>query len=245
METDALESTRKFLEERVSLRYRREDEKPAGSKNVSSDPPVSFPTRSRVAYTSGPCLCVSCGTSRWRRQGMGTSDGGERQLGCWNSRRWWNRMKMSCCFGGVQVWLDRGQKLGVQNLVPYILLQTLAIVLKHIVVNLRARVNGSDLQSSSKPSKFNKQFQQGGAGKRATQKSSQQKITAQNQVVAKLFTQMSLQQHLFVFLKFPSFLIASNSLKIKYFHCFWILWCLKIIQFYSLESFQFFTSTEC
>ena len=30
--TDALESTRKFLEERVSLRYRREDEQPAGGK---------------------------------------------------------------------------------------------------------------------------------------------------------------------------------------------------------------------
>ena len=29
METDALESTRKFLEERVFLRYRREDEVPA------------------------------------------------------------------------------------------------------------------------------------------------------------------------------------------------------------------------
>ena len=31
-ESDALESTRKFLEERVSLRYRREDEQPAGGK---------------------------------------------------------------------------------------------------------------------------------------------------------------------------------------------------------------------
>ena len=31
-ETEAPESTRKFLEERVSLRYRREDEEPAGRK---------------------------------------------------------------------------------------------------------------------------------------------------------------------------------------------------------------------
>ena len=31
-ETDALESTIKFLEERVSLRYRREDKEPAGRK---------------------------------------------------------------------------------------------------------------------------------------------------------------------------------------------------------------------
>ena len=43
-ETDALESTRKFLEERVTLRYRREDEEPAGRTNLSSCQPVSFPT---------------------------------------------------------------------------------------------------------------------------------------------------------------------------------------------------------
>ena len=49
METEAPESTRKFLEERVSLRYRREDEEPAGRKNISSCWPVSFLTRSRVA----------------------------------------------------------------------------------------------------------------------------------------------------------------------------------------------------
>ena len=87
-ETDAPESTRKFLVERVSLRYRREEEELAGRKNISSLRSVSFPTRSRVAYTSGPCLHVSCGTSRWRRRGMGTSDGGARQLGCWKDRRW-------------------------------------------------------------------------------------------------------------------------------------------------------------
>ena len=81
--TDAPESTRKFLEEKVSFRYRREDEEPAG-RNVSSHRPVSFPTRSRVAYTSGPCVCVSCETSRWRRREMGTYLGSERQLGCWN-----------------------------------------------------------------------------------------------------------------------------------------------------------------
>ena len=33
IETDASESTRKFLEERVSLRYRREEEEPARRKN--------------------------------------------------------------------------------------------------------------------------------------------------------------------------------------------------------------------
>ena len=47
-ETDAPESTRKFMEERVSLRYRREDEEPVGRKNVSSRQLVTFPTRSRV-----------------------------------------------------------------------------------------------------------------------------------------------------------------------------------------------------
>ena len=67
---------------RVSLRYRGKDEELARRKNISSGLPVSFSTRSRVAYTSGPCLHVSCGTSRWKRQGMETSDGGERQLGC-------------------------------------------------------------------------------------------------------------------------------------------------------------------
>ena len=41
-ETEALESTRKFLEERVSLTYRREDEEPAGRNNVSSCWPVIF-----------------------------------------------------------------------------------------------------------------------------------------------------------------------------------------------------------
>ena len=91
-ETDALESPRKFLKVRVFLRFRREDEELVGRKNVSSSRPISFPTRNRVAYTSGPCLCVSCGTSRCRRSGMETSDGGERQLGCWNGQRWWNRM---------------------------------------------------------------------------------------------------------------------------------------------------------
>ena len=42
METDAPESTRKlkFLEERVSLRYRREDEEPAREKKPFF-PPVS------------------------------------------------------------------------------------------------------------------------------------------------------------------------------------------------------------
>ena len=55
----------------MSLRYRREDEEPAGKTNVSSRRPVSFPTRSRDAYTSGPCLRESCGTSRWRRGGWG------------------------------------------------------------------------------------------------------------------------------------------------------------------------------
>ena len=100
-EADAPESTRKFLEERVSLNYRREDEELARRKNVSTRQPISFPIRSRVAYTSGPCLRVSCGTSRWRRREVGASDGGEGQLGCWNGRRWWNRMRMSCCSGGV------------------------------------------------------------------------------------------------------------------------------------------------
>ena len=41
-ETDAQESTRKFLEERVTLRYRREDEELAERKNISSRRPVSF-----------------------------------------------------------------------------------------------------------------------------------------------------------------------------------------------------------
>ena len=36
-ETDAPESTRKFLEERVTLRYRREDEEPARRNNVYGD----------------------------------------------------------------------------------------------------------------------------------------------------------------------------------------------------------------
>ena len=65
-ETDASESTRKFLEESVSLRYRREEKEPAGRKNVSSCWSVSFPIRGKVAYTSGPCLHVSHGISRWR-----------------------------------------------------------------------------------------------------------------------------------------------------------------------------------
>ena len=96
-ETDGPESTRKFLEERVSLRYRREDEEPAGRKKF-------LPT-SHLVFQPGAGLLtllrVSCGTSMWRRRGMGTSDGGERQLGCWNGRRWWNWMRMSCCSGRV------------------------------------------------------------------------------------------------------------------------------------------------
>ena len=48
--TENLEFTKKFLEERESLRYRRVDEVPAGRKNVSG------PTRSRVACNSGLCL---------------------------------------------------------------------------------------------------------------------------------------------------------------------------------------------
>ena len=42
IETDAPESIRKFLEERVSMRYRREEAEPAGRKNFSSHPPVIF-----------------------------------------------------------------------------------------------------------------------------------------------------------------------------------------------------------
>ena len=52
-ETDAPESTRKLLEERVSLRYRREEEEPAGRKDVSSHRLVSFPTRSRLLTLLG------------------------------------------------------------------------------------------------------------------------------------------------------------------------------------------------
>ena len=80
-ETDNPESTRKFLEERVSLRYRREYEELAGRQNVSSCWPVSFWTKSSVAYTSGLCLCVFCGTSRLRRRGIETSVSGDRGLG--------------------------------------------------------------------------------------------------------------------------------------------------------------------
>ena len=107
-ETDAPKSARKFLEERVFLRYRSFEEEPSWRKNVSSPW-----TRSRVAYTSGLYLRVSCGTSRCRRQGMETSEVGERQLGCWNGQRWWNRIKRSCYFSRVKIWVDRLQKLVV------------------------------------------------------------------------------------------------------------------------------------
>ena len=90
-ETDAPESTRKFLEERVYLRYRREKEELAGRKSFFHRP-VSFPTRSRVACISGLCLHVSCETSRLRRRGTETSGGGERQLECWNLLKWWTGM---------------------------------------------------------------------------------------------------------------------------------------------------------
>ena len=41
-ETNALEPTKKFLEERVSLRYGREEEEPARRKIVSSHHPFVF-----------------------------------------------------------------------------------------------------------------------------------------------------------------------------------------------------------
>ena len=47
-ETEAPESNRKFLEERESLSYRREEEVPAGRKNVSARRPVSFSTSCKV-----------------------------------------------------------------------------------------------------------------------------------------------------------------------------------------------------
>ena len=82
LETDAPESTKTFLEERVSLKYRREEDGTAGRKNLSPHWPVSFMTRSRVACTYGLCLCVFCETSRLRRWGTETSGGDERQMGC-------------------------------------------------------------------------------------------------------------------------------------------------------------------
>ena len=91
-ETEALESTRKFMLERESLRYRREDEVPTGRKNISSGQPVSFPTRSRVACTSGLCHSELGGTSMWWRWETETSGCGERQLECWNIWRRWTEM---------------------------------------------------------------------------------------------------------------------------------------------------------
>ena len=82
--TKALESTKKFLLERESLRYRREDKVPTGRKSVSSHWPVCFPTRSRVACTSGLCFREYSGTSMWWKRETETSGGGERQPECWN-----------------------------------------------------------------------------------------------------------------------------------------------------------------
>ena len=50
--------------------------------------------------------------------------------------------------------------------------------------------------------------------------------------------------HQNVFLELLSFLIAPIRRKIKYFHCFWILTCIKSIPFYLHENFKFFTSTQ-
>ena len=68
-ETEATKSTRKFLEVRESLRYRREEEDLAERKNVFCYP-VSFLTRSRVACISGLCLRVL-----WNQQVVELGDG--------------------------------------------------------------------------------------------------------------------------------------------------------------------------
>ena len=70
-ETDAPEFTRKFLEEIISLRYKREEEALAWRKNISSCRPVSFPSRRWVACTSGLCLRVFCA---WNQQVEETGD---------------------------------------------------------------------------------------------------------------------------------------------------------------------------
>ena len=61
-ETDALESTRKFLEERVSLRYRREDEEPVGRKNFLPAGQVVFLPGAGLLILLG--LVSVCGTSK-------------------------------------------------------------------------------------------------------------------------------------------------------------------------------------
>ena len=99
-ETDALESTRKFLEEKVSLKFRREDEEPAGRKNVSYCRPVSFLTRTGLLTLLGlvsVCLVEPAGG--------GDKGGGPLMAvrGSWGAGSWrrWNRMRMSCCSGKV------------------------------------------------------------------------------------------------------------------------------------------------
>ena len=64
-------------------------------------------------------------------------------------------------------------------------------------------------------------------------KSSQPQITSQNQIGALHFTQMLRSRTFYIFLEFLSFFKASIRLRIKYFLCFWTLWCM------------FFTTTQC
>ena len=66
-ETDALEYTRKFLEDKVSLRYRREEEEPAGRKTF-------LPTCSLVFRPGAGLLALL-----WTQQVEET----------WDSDLWW------------------------------------------------------------------------------------------------------------------------------------------------------------
>ena len=100
-ETEAPESTRKFLEERVSLRYRREDEELAGRKKFLPAGQLVFRPGAGLLTLLGFVFVRPVEPAGGGDRGWWTSDGGARQLGCWNGRMWWNRMRMSCHSCGV------------------------------------------------------------------------------------------------------------------------------------------------
>ena len=64
-ETEALESTRNWREDNLSLRLTREElVEPAGRENASTHLPASFPTKNKVHDTSGPGHHDSDGTNK-------------------------------------------------------------------------------------------------------------------------------------------------------------------------------------
>ena len=72
-ETDAPESTRKFLEERVSMRYRREEEELAGRKKRF------FPPASEISDQEQGCLCF-CALSMCVLWNQHVKETGDRDL---------------------------------------------------------------------------------------------------------------------------------------------------------------------